>query len=171
VYKIKGRIILEQVLDVFKKLNIEYNLVRHPAIFSRADEYKVKDIDFNGVKCKNLFVKDKKGNQFYLVSLPVVKRADLKKIADELGCSRLSFGNEEELWEKLHIKSGSVSVLNVIGAPKTDVIFVIDKDILNYSRVSFHPNDNTASVSFNPINIEKIMKEYKKEYLFLEVEE
>lgn len=162
---------MQEVLDVFEKLNIEYNLIRHPAIFCRADEEKVKGIDFGGVVCKNLFLKDKKANKFYLVSLPVEKRANLKKISDELECARLSFGNDDELWENLHIKSGSVSVLNVIGAPNTEVTFVIDKDILNIPKVSFHPNDNTASICFSPNEITKIMDKYNKEYIFLEVEE
>ncbi len=162
---------MEEVINVFNKLGIDYTLVRHIAIFSRADEEKVKDIDFKGEICKNLFLKDKKSNRFYLVSLPVFKRADLKKISDEINSHRLSFGNEEELWEKLHIKPGSVSILNVIGAPNTDVTFVIDKEIMGYDNVSFHPNDNTASIAFSPKNIEKIMKEYNKTYMFLEVEE
>ena len=151
---------MEEVINVFNKLGIDYTLVRHIAIFSRADEEKVKDIDFKGEICKNLFLKDKKSNRFYLVSLPVFKRADLKKISDEINSHRLSFGNEEELWEKLHIKPGSVSILNVIGAPNTDVTFVIDKEIMGYDNVSFHPNDNTASIAFSP-----------KTYMFLEVEE
>ena len=162
---------MQEVIDVFENLHIEYTLIRHPAVFSKADEYKVKDIDFGGVICKNLFVKDKKANKFYLVSLPKDKRANLKKISDEIGCARFSFGNDEELWKKLHIKPGSVSILNVIGAPDTDVTFVIDKDILNLPKVSFHPNDNTASVVFSPSGIEKIMKQYNKQYIFLEVEE
>lgn len=162
---------MEEVINVFNSLNIDYNLIRHPAIFSRADEDKVKDIKFDGEVCKNLFLKDKKTKSFYLVSLPANKRADLKKISDGLNSNRLSFGNEEELWEKLHIKSGSVSVLNVIGAPNTDVTFVLDKEIMNYNKVCFHPNDNTASISFKPENIAKIMDKYNKKYIFLEVEE
>ena len=162
---------MEEVLKVYNLLNIDYNLIRHPAIFCRADEEMVKDIKFDGEVCKNLFLKDKKTKSFYLVSLPASKRADLKKISDGLKCHRLSFGNEEELWEKLHIKSGSVSVLNVIGAPNTDVTFVIDKEIVNYDKVAFHPNDNTASISFKPENIVKIMDKYNKKYIFLEVEE
>lgn len=162
---------MEQVEQVFKELNIEYKLIRHPAVFCRADEYKVKDIKFDGVICKNLFLKDKKDKTFYLVSLPAHKRADLKKISDGLKSHRLSFGNEEELWDKLHIKPGSVSVLNVIGAPDTDVVFVLDKELTTLDKVSFHPNDNTASICFEPKNIEKIMENYNKNYMYLEVEE
>ena len=83
----------------------------------------------------------------------------------------MSFGNEEELWDNLHIKPGSVSILNVIGAPDTKVTFVIDKNIENIDRVSFHPNDNTASISFESKNLKRILDKYNKEYLFLEVEE
>ena len=52
-----------------------------------------------------------------------------------------------------------------------NVTFVLDKNIMSYERVSFHPNDNTASVTFNPENIIKIMEKYNKNYMFLEVEE
>lgn len=161
---------MEEVLNVFKTLDIDYKLIRHVAIFNRKDEELVRNIDFDGEICKNLFVKDKKNNKFYLISMPVSKRADLKKIADELNSDRLSFGNEEELWEKLHIRPGSVSILNVIGAPDTDVTFVIDENLKNCERVSFHPNDNTASISFESKNLTKILDKYNKEYLFLEVE-
>ena len=53
---------MEQVIQVFNDLNIEYKLIRHPAVFCRADEDKVKDIKFDGVICKNLFLKDKHKN-------------------------------------------------------------------------------------------------------------
>ena len=161
---------MEEVINVFKALNIDYSIIRHPAIFNRKVEEMLKDIKFEGKCCKNLFLKDKKANVFYLVSLPVTKRADLKRISDMLHSHRLSFGNESELYEKLHIKPGSVSILNVIGAPDTDVIFVVDKELLNESKVSFHPNDNTASITFAPENIAKIMDNYNKKYMFLEVE-
>ena len=105
---------MQEVIDVFENLHIEYKLIRHPAVFSKADDYKVKDIDFGGVICKNLFVKDKKANKFYLVSLPKDKRANLKKISDEIGCARFSFGNDEELWKKLHIKRASVRISSAV---------------------------------------------------------
>ncbi len=161
---------MEEVINLFNSLNIEYKLVRHEAIFTGKDEEKVKNIDFGGEICKNLFLKDIKNKCFYLVSMPINKRADLKKIAKELDSNRLTFGNEEELWENLHIRPGSVSMLNVIRAPETEVIFVLDKELKNIDRVSFHPNDNTASIAFDTQNITKILDNYGKKYMFLEVE-
>ena len=161
---------MEEVIEVFKKLNIEYSIMRHPAIFNRKDEEKLNGIKFEGECCKNLFLKDKKDNTFYLVSLPVTKKADLKKISEQIESHRLSFGNTDELQEKLNIKPGSVSILNVIGSPDTDVIFIIDKELLNVEKVTFHPNDNTASITFTPENIVKIMNNYNKKYMFIDVE-
>lgn len=162
---------MEEVIDVFKKLKIDYDLISHPAIFNRKDEEIVKNIDFKGTCCKNLFLKDKKTNKFYLVSLPVDKKADLKMISDEIGSHRLSFGNDEELMSHLNIKSGSVSILNVIGAPSTDVLFIIDKELMNENKVSFHPNDNRYSISFSPKYLTDILDLYNKKYIFIEVEE
>lgn len=161
---------MEQVFEVMKSLDIEFDTVYHEAVFGKADHHKVENVDFKGEICKNLFLKDKKNNKFYLVCLPVAARADLKKVENGLKSDRLSFGNDKELMEKLNITPGSVSVLNVIGAPDTDITFVLDKEFKNIEKVSFHPNDNTCSVAFKPIEIEKILNKYNKAFMYLEVE-
>ena len=158
----------QKIYDLFKQLNIDYEKIEHPALFTCEDCEKYK-IEFNGVDCKNLFLRNRNKSKYYLVSLPLEKRADLKVLQERLEESKLSFGNEEVLLEKLNITSGSVSLLNIIGVEKTDVTFIIDEEILKSEKVGFHPNVNTATVLFSPSDIVKIMEHYNAEYKFIEI--
>jgi len=159
---------MEQVEKIFKELNINYSIVKHKALFKAGDEDDL-NIEFDGVVYKNLFLRTKKKDKFFLVSLPLNKRADLKEISDKLESGRLSFGNENELWDKLHILPGSVSLLNVINVPDTSVEFVIDNEVLGIEKVAFHPNDNTATISFEINGIDKILDFYGKKFSYIEI--
>jgi Ala-tRNA(Pro) deacylase len=98
-----------------------------------------------------------------------MKRADLAALATSIGETRFSFGNETELWDKLHIRPGSVSPLNVIDAPETDVEIVIDQEIFSCGRFGIHPNDNTATVILAPQDLVKILDEIGCHYRIIEL--
>lgn len=153
----------EKVYYFLNKMNIEYKPVNHPAIYSQAD-HNEHPVDIGGVILKNLFLRNKKKSNYYLYVLPLEKKADLQSLQKQLNESKLSFGNEDVLMEKLNIKSGSVSLLNIIGVDSTDVIFLIDNEVFQYDKIALHPNDNTASVVFSPGDIIKILDEYNTSY-------
>lgn len=159
----------EQVCEVFKQLNIEYEMINHPPIFKATDRESMQ-IDFkDSTCCKNLLLKDEKNGKLFLVSLEIDKRANLKNIAKELNSNRLTFASENDLFENLGVVSGNASVLNIMLKPKTEVKFVIDKALLEINKVAFHPNTNTASISFSPKSIEKILKYYNANYIFMNI--
>ena len=80
-----------QVYDFFDKLNIEYSVVNHKAIFSEKDGDGI-DKKCEGIVCKNLFLKDKREEtKFYLVSLPLHKRANIKELEKKLGIKKIKY--------------------------------------------------------------------------------
>lgn len=159
----------EKVYKLFDNLNIAYEIIKHPAVYGASDRENIS-IDFKGATCcKNLLVKDKSGKNFFLISLPVDKKANLKLVQSNLDCSRLEFATEKELEENLGIKKGNASVLNIIEKEKTKVKFVIDKEILCLDSVCFHPNVNTASIKFSPLDLKKILDNFRADYIFMEV--
>ena len=152
----------EKVYEYLKKLDIEFKIYNHPALYTCADNDKY-GLVFDGIRDKNLFLRNKNKSKFYLVSMPEIKALDLKTLALKLGESKLSFANEEQLFNKLKIKPGMVSFLNIVEAEK-DVIFIIDEDLLKGEKVCFHPNDNTATVTFSGKDIKKILQDFDVEY-------
>lgn len=157
-----------EVYAFFDRLGIPYRKVEHPPMFTQADNDKYRP-KIDAVIFKNLFLRNKNKSRYYLLSLPLYKKADLLLLQHILGESRLSFGVEAMLEEKLNIKAGSVSVLNIIGVKKTDVIFLIDRSALEYEMIGVHPNDNTATIIFPPGALSKIFDFFGIEYRFLEL--
>jgi len=153
----------EKVYTYFEEQGIKFKAYDHPALFTCADNAK-HDLSFDAECCKNLFLRNKNKSKYYLVSMSVNKKVSLNEIAEKLNEKKLCFANEEELAQKLNIKSGACSVLNIIGVEKTDTIFVIDKVLTETKKVDFHPNDNTATIVFDGKDIEKVLKNFGAEY-------
>jgi len=97
----------ERVFERLNALNIKYEVVNHPAVFT-IEEMDSLGITLNGDVCKNLFLRDEKGKRHFLVVLSKDKKADLKNIQKQLGSTRLSFASAERLEKYLKLKKGEV---------------------------------------------------------------
>ena len=137
-------------------LGIRYERHEHPAVFNAEDASKFWD-PIRGVQCKNLFLRNKKGDRHYLVILEVAKRADLRALVKIVGDDRLSFGSPERLMANLGITPGSVSPFGLIHDSRQAVRVIVDADLRGASRLIFHPNINTASVTISGADLERFL--------------
>ena len=137
-------------------LGIRYERYEHPAVFTAEDASKFWD-PIRGTQCKNLFLRNKKGDRHYLVVLEISKRADLKDLVRVVGDDRLSFGSPERLMAKLGLTPGSVSPFGLINNGNGSVRVLIDSDLRDQERLIFHPNINTASVVVSWADLEKFL--------------
>ena len=69
-------------------------MFEHQAVYT-VDEIEDSDLwnHENGIGAKNLFLRDGSGKHHFLVIIREDKQADLKKVRDEIGSSRLSFAS------------------------------------------------------------------------------
>ena len=141
------------IYEVLNKLNIEYQMVEHEEVFTAEQSKHIKNM-IEGVGGKTLFLKDK--NNYYLYLLDDERRANLKFLSKSLNIGRLSFGNEDELYDKLKLKKGSVTPLGIIN-DNSSVILIIDKT-LKGKKILTHPNINTATVSIRYDDLIKFIK-------------
>jgi len=138
-------------------LGISYERHEHPAVFHAEDASRFWD-PIPGVQCKNLFLRNKKGDRHYLVVLEISKRADLKEIVKLVGDDRLSFGSPERLMAELGLTPGSVSPFGLINDADGSVRVLIDQELKGSERLIFHPNINTASVVVSWTDLERFLK-------------
>lgn len=143
----------EKIISKLDELNIKYELAEHKAVFTM-DEYNGIGINDNDEICKNLFLRDYKGNRHMLVVIRGSKNADLVLIRNEINSSRLSFASGERMKKHLNVTTGSVSPLGIINDGNDAVEVYFDRDLKDADRLGFHPNDNTATIflSFADIN-------------------
>lgn len=137
-------------------LGISYERHEHPAVFTADDASKFWD-PIPGVQCKNLFLRNKKGDRHYLVVVEINKRVDLKDLVRTVADDRLSFGSAERLMAELGLTPGSVSPFGLINDADGSVRVLIDRDLKGAGRLIFHPNINTASVVVSWTDLERFL--------------
>lgn len=147
---------MKDIYKILENLGIKYEKHEHPAVFTsqEAAEY---DRGIEGGKSKNLFLRNNKGDRHYLVIIESMKRADLEKLASSLNESKLSFASPERLLKHLGVTPGSVSPFGLINDTGRNVQVVIDKKLMKYERLCFHPNINTATIVISTNDFRKFL--------------
>lgn len=129
-------------------MRIAYDLHSHKPIFTVEEGEHLK-ASIPGIHCRNLFVRDKKEEMFLVVAANET-RIDMKKLADVLGCGRLSFGSPDRLWRHLGIRPGSVCPFCIINDKEKKVRIMLDKHMMQAKRMNVHPLDNSMTVGLAP---------------------
>jgi len=129
-----------------EELGIRVRTIGHPPTMTVAESRDVKT-DIPGAHTKNLFLADKSG-RLVLASLRADASAPLNRLHRLVGCQRLSFGDTGRLWEALRVTPGSVTAFALMHAAPGALTFVLDKGLLAYDTLNFHPlrNDMTTGI-------------------------
>jgi len=142
-----GQKALYQILE---QLQIQFDYYEHPPAPTIEEARKYwKDIE--AIHCKNLFFRNHKGNRHYLVVFDHRYELNIHELERRLRQGKLSFASEARMEKYLGIKPGSVSPLALINDREKHVHVFLDENLQQTRKISFHPNDNTASIviSFN----------------------
>lgn len=153
----------EAVYQYLHNLDIEFVKHEHPAVHTVEEAWEYwKDIDAQ--HCKNLFFRNQKGNQHYLVVLPHDCQVPVKTIQEKLNLGKLSFASERRLNKYLNLSQGAVSPFGLLNDTDNHVKVYIDQSLKEANRVAFHPNDNEATISLNSQDFFKFMDKAGNQY-------
>ena len=130
------------------------------------ETHKINNID---KVIKNLFLRDDKKRNYYLVLLQKDKQVNLKDLKIKLGCRPLSFSSEEDLYNYLGLKKGSVSPLGILNDKDAIVNVVIDNDIKLLEFIGIHPNENTSTIWISLKDLEKIINKNGNNILYIDI--
>ena len=136
--------------------NIELPHYEHEPFMTVADS-KAWASKLPGANTKNLFLRDKKGQQHFLVIVPAYLSVDLAKLSDLLGVNKLGFASPERLMDYLGVLPGSVSVFGLINDVTRAVQCVIDQSLWDAEAIHAHPLKNTATMIVSHSNLNKFL--------------
>ena len=160
----------ERVYDLLERLGVPFERVDHDAVGTIegcAEIEKLPDIEI----CKNLFLRNSKGDQYYLLMLPGGKHLVTKDLAKKIGSTRLSFGTPEKMEEYLDITPGSVSVLGLMNDHGNNIQFLVDNDIKKWEYFGCHPCINTSSLKIKTADLfSKILPAVGHEPVFVDID-
>lgn len=158
----------QRVLDKLDEWGIPYTMYEHPPLptIEIALEYW-KDI--TATHCKNLFFRNHKGNKHYLVVFECHQQMAIHQIEKMLKQGKLSFASEQRMDKYLGLRPGSVSPFGLINDTNKQVKLFLDKNLQSVELLSFHPNDNTASVVVKREDFMRFLQNWGGEYEFLDL--
>lgn len=158
----------ECVLDYLEKNRIPFECYHHPEspTIDVAKQYWKND---GSVHCKNLFFRNHKGNRHYLVCFDCNRNLDIHDLEHRLKQGKLSFASEQRMERYLGLRPGSVSPFGLINDHENHVYLFLDRNLKNYGKVSFHPNDNRATVVLRMEDFERYLSCVGNSYEFTEL--
>lgn len=149
----------EQVYEYLKSKNIWYEITEHKAVYNMNDLQTI-DLPYPDGDAKNIFIRDDKKNNYYLITIKGTKKIDLKEFRRKYNTRPLSFASEEELFQILNLTKGSVTPLGLLNDKFHKVSFFLDKELLkDPGLIGVHPNENTATVWLKTKDLIEILKE------------
>lgn len=146
------------LLAFLDMLDIPYTLYRHSPVFTVEEAKAARSGMPRGTghgHSKNLFVRDKKKNHALVIAQETTP-IDLKTLATTAGMGRLSFASADRLARYLGVTPGSVTpfaMLHAMQNPADDqphIQVILDRNLMGYDVVYFHPLHNSATVSLTP---------------------
>ncbi len=136
----------QQVYDFLTEQGIWFEVTEHGAVYNMK-ELACVNLPYPEADAKNIFVRDDKKQNYYLLTVKGDKRVNLKEFRKEHGTRPLSFASEEELMHFLKLIPGAVTPLGILNDTECRVQCFIDKELFEGRGLTgVHPNDNTATV-------------------------
>jgi len=155
-----------QVYRRLEELGIGFDYYEHP----EAPTIEIASQFYRGegtTLCKNLFFRNHKGDKHYLVIMDSRHAMDIHAIEKQLHQGKLSFASPERMQRYLGVIPGSVSLFTLVNDLQHEVILFVDYELTKVEKVSFHPNDNRASLVISVPDMLKFVENSGNRYEFV----
>lgn len=157
----------EEVYEYLREQGVPYEITEHKAVFNM-EELDSVELPYPGFDAKNLFVRDDKKRNYYLITVKGDKRVDLKEFRKKHGLRNLSFASADDLQAIMKLSPGSVTPLGLLNDEEIKVSFYLDKDFEG-NIMGVHPNDNTATIWLQSFELLRLLKAHGTDVEIVEI--
>lgn len=157
----------EEIYSFLREQNILYEVTEHKAVFNMG-ELDLVELPYPEWDAKNLFVRDDKKRNYYLITIRGDKRVDLKAFRKQHSLRNLSFASSEDLLSIMGLIPGAVTPLGLLNDKDHRVHFYLDAEFIG-NKIGVHPNDNTATVWMKADDLMNLIKKQGNEAEFTKI--
>ncbi len=151
----------QETYDYLTGSGIPYEVTEHAAVFNM-EELNAVELPCPDCVAKNLFVRDDKKRNYYLITVKGDKRVELKAFQQAFGTRKLSFASPDDLRSILGLIPGEVTPLGILNDEERKVIFYFDAAFLG-GPAGVHPNGNTATVWLKAEDLVRLIEDHGNE--------
>lgn len=150
----------QEIYDYLADHSIWHEVTEHIAVYNMSELANIA-IPYPDSDAKNLFVRDDKKKNYYLITVKGDKRVDLKSFRQAHNTRALSFASADDLMAIMRLVPGAVTPFGLLNDFERKVHLFIDKDFFDApGLIGVHPNDNTATVWLNVQDLIAIIKDH-----------
>ena len=168
----------QRVLNYLREHDIPFTCYNHPE-GKTIEEAKRWWKDDGSVHCKNIFMRNHKGTQHYLICFHCDHDLNIHDLETRLkaalqaqgkpSCGKLSFASPVRMMKFLGLEPGSVSPFGLINDEEHHVHLFLDAAIENAPTLSFHPNDCRGTVVISHDDFERYLKTVGNTYEYIKL--
>jgi Ala-tRNA(Pro) deacylase len=134
-----------KLISILSALSIPYEQIEHPPVYTSEQARRLVPKQ-SASSAKNLFLKDKKSRNFYLLVFDDQKKLNIKELSKQIGSTRLSLASPEQLDQLLEVEPGAVSLLALVNDPDQVVQLLFDRELWETNSLQCHPLVNTETL-------------------------
>lgn len=136
----------QDIYALLSSRNIWHEITEHEAVFNMAEMSAVA-LPYPEADAKNLFVRDDKKRNYYLITVRGDQTVNLKEFRRRHQTRPLTFASPEDLMAVLGLIPGAVTPFGVLNDQERRTQVYLDEGFLRApGLIGVHPNDNTATV-------------------------
>ena len=158
---------MTDIYTVLTGLGIAYKKYEPPPVFT-VEEAEKYSTDIPGGRSKNLFLRNKKGNKYFLIIAETSTNIDFENIAYLVGESSVGFASPERLERVLGVKSGAVSPFALVNDEAKVVHVLVDNHLFKSEQLGFHPNENAATLVVQASDLRRFLESTGNTVQFLD---
>lgn len=132
---------MDEILSLLHQNSISYELVQHPALYHMEEGLSLPHPE---AVAKNLFLKERKGGRYFLLTLPRNTKADFQRLRELFSSGPLTMAPPDQLKEILGLRLGSATPFGLLSDPQHRVEWGLDSWFRG-KLIGVHPNINTAT--------------------------
>lgn len=157
----------QETYQYLKDHNIPFEITEHRAVYNM-EELDSIDLPYPEGDAKNLFVRDDKKKNYYLITVKGDKRVNLKDFRKAHGLRPLSFASPEDLKKYMDLTPGAVTPLGLLNVEEAPITMYLDAEFKD-SIIGIHPNENTATVWLQGDDLVTLLRENGCEVKIVEI--
>lgn len=159
----------QEIYEFLKSKNIQHEITEHVAVFNMAEVAQI-DLPYPEADAKNLFVRDDKKRNFYLITVKGHKRVDLKQFRKDNNTRSLQFASAEMLMDMMGLIPGAVTPMGLLNDDEYKIEWFLDKEFIDADgMIGVHPNSNDATVWLKASDLVELIKEHGNRFNIVEL--
>ena len=150
-----------ELIELLNSKEISYEITEHVPVYT-IEEMLECNLPYPEIIAKNLFIRDDKKRNYYLITVQEERKINLKEFQEQFGTRKLSFASENDLMSILGLIKGSVTPFGLLNDEERKVKLFIGKEFTN-AKLGIHPLENTATIWINGTDLINLIKEHGNE--------